>query len=594
MRNLIFVSVLTVLFNNLSAQADCDASRLINEGKAAIQVENYELAQNKFNSARRCDPVRGSEIDLEVKNLVAAIEQKKVQAERERRRAEEQTKLALAAQAATKAALDSLAILNADKVRLMLAEVGRNQKELNFDAAIDKLNTARILQSMPDSVEQAYVRLIRAMLTQARRDLKGGDYHSGLKKVISINHLTHRPPAIEAPIQQFQYFLFENIRNDILNIQSNAAVEKTMALISLGVSADTARALLFELAYCYAEAGLSQRSLGLLDAVAKMKNDPIVPSSLQAYPDTGLSQQMQFLRQMQQQLEPQLYRFMKERYLPTAFSKIPGGSFVLGSTAGSVAGACRVIVQPFQIGIKEVSFYEYDLFCAATGRAKPDDHFWGREAMPVIDVSWYDALAYCNWRSRQEGLQEVYQIDTITNHALQKQAGTPAFSVRYAPLANGYRLPTEAEWAFAAGNGGEQTRYSWGNTEPVDTRVGNLADASVQTRFPEWKVFNHYTDGYTYTAPTGSFPPNSFGLYDMSGNVWEWCWDHYADNFCKSNKHRAGSKRSGSGAERVLRGGAWGSLPEDCPVQKRFHSKPATHNFSIGFRLAKNHAATEN
>jgi len=131
----------------------------------------------------------------------------------------------------------------------------------------------------------------------------------------------------------------------------------------------------------------------------------------------------------------------------------------------------EVEVKAFSIGKYEVTFEEYDLFCEATGEKKPDDNGWGRGNRPVINVSWNDAVAYCEWLSEQTG-----------EH---------------------YRLPTEAEWEYAC-RAGTQTRYSFGDDE---SQLGDYA----------W--FDNNSDNQTH--PVGEKLPNPWGLYDMHGNVWE-------------------------------------------------------------------------
>ena len=248
-----------------------------------------------------------------------------------------------------------------------------------------------------------------------------------------------------------------------------------------------------------------------------------------------------------------------------------------GDSGDESGGACSVVIASFLLSTRELTFFEYDLFCTATNRRKPSDNGWGRGQRPVIDLDWYDAVAYCNWRSRQEGLQEVYEIAGIES---ADKNGTVTCNWS----AKGYRLPTETEWEFAAGNGAKHTQFSWGNAPPTPQNGGNVTDEAAKAKFPDWESFKGYSDGYAYTAPTGSYPPNDFGLYDMTGNVWEWCWDGYDENYCRASKNRAPT----STADRVLRSGSWGSFPKDCLVSNRFHNKPDTRNFSIGFRLARN------
>ncbi|MGF1577891.1 MAG: formylglycine-generating enzyme family protein [Gemmataceae bacterium] len=132
---------------------------------------------------------------------------------------------------------------------------------------------------------------------------------------------------------------------------------------------------------------------------------------------------------------------------------------------------------------------------------------------PVVHISWMDAAEYCNWRSKQAGLKPAYKkVNTKDEYVL-------------IPNANGFRLPTEAEWEFAARGGLRNKKYTWGDTlNPKDRWMANI----WQGKFP---TTNTKKDGYLRAAPVGMYPPNGFGLYDMSGNVWEWCHDHYQPSY---------------------------------------------------------------
>jgi formylglycine-generating enzyme required for sulfatase activity len=226
---------------------------------------------------------------------------------------------------------------------------------------------------------------------------------------------------------------------------------------------------------------------------------------------------------------------------------IAGGRFKMGDIQGGGGSDEQpvhdVSVGRFAMGRYEVTFAEYDKFAEATGRIKPSDEGWGRGNRPVINVSWYDATAYAEWLSQQTG---------------QK-----------------YRLPTEAEWEYAA-RAGTTTKYWWGNE--IGSNKANCWNSNCGDRFE-------------YTAPVGSFAPNAFKLYDTVGNVWEWTCSEYENRYKgqeKTCKNKATIKTDGENKSHfVLRGGSWGSDARRARTADRNWWQPAERSRSGGFRLAR-------
>ena len=169
---------------------------------------------------------------------------------------------------------------------------------------------------------------------------------------------------------------------------------------------------------------------------------------------------------------------------------------------------------------------------------------------PVTFISWNDAVAFIAWLNRKEGGR--------------------------------YRLPTEAEWEYAC-RAGTDTPFYWGNRP--SGRQANFADSAFAKAHPKFQYVNRgVTDGYVYTAPVGSFPPNAFGLYDMSGNVFEWCQDWFGDY---SSGHAVDPQGPSVGESRVLRGGSWFNVAYDMRSARRLGNTPDYRCYSTGFRVAK-------
>ena len=181
------------------------------------------------------------------------------------------------------------------------------------------------------------------------------------------------------------------------------------------------------------------------------------------------------------------------------------------------------------------------------GFAQGDDH-------PVVNVTWNDALALSKWLSEKDGVQ--------------------------------YRLPSEAEWEYAA-RAGTRTRYHSGNDVESLLKVANLFDADAGRNWPKWRqhaLAGH--DGYEFTAPVGSFAANAFGLYDMHGNVWEWCADWYGENYYASSPpHDPAGPQQGN--VRVRRGGSWHTWPFYVRSSYRNWNAPSTRYTLVGIRLLR-------
>jgi formylglycine-generating enzyme required for sulfatase activity len=168
----------------------------------------------------------------------------------------------------------------------------------------------------------------------------------------------------------------------------------------------------------------------------------------------------------------------------------------------------------FYLGNREVTNAEFRLFNAEHSSGTLEGLTLDNEAQPVVRITWTQAALFCNWLSDQESLPNFYEVSA------KDVVGFNAEST-------GYRLPTEAEWAWAArtDGSGNQLKYSWGGTLPPAENSGNFADITAQ--FYLGQIMFDYNDGYLATAPVATFDANQYELYDMSGNVSEWVHDFY-------------------------------------------------------------------
>ena len=187
---------------------------------------------------------------------------------------------------------------------------------------------------------------------------------------------------------------------------------------------------------------------------------------------------------------------------------------------------------------------------------------------PMVQVSWYGAVAYCNWRSQQEGKPQCYDLTTWACNFNKK----------------GYHLPTEAQWEYAARGGISGMRFPWGDT--ITHSQANYESNSYYSYdiSPTRGYHPTWNDGvYPYTSPVGSFPANGYGLYDMAGNVWEWCNDWYGSYTSSPKTNPTGPT---TGSYRVLRGGVWDYYAFLCRVAYRNYYTPSSCGNGCGFRLS--------
>nr|VFK48603.1 MAG: Formylglycine-generating enzyme, required for sulfatase activity, contains SUMF1/FGE domain [Candidatus Kentron sp. TC] len=248
---------------------------------------------------------------------------------------------------------------------------------------------------------------------------------------------------------------------------------------------------------------------------------------------------------------------LKDGSLGPKMIVLPAGEFLMGSSDqesmrydGEGPQHLVRIAHPFAIGVTAITFNDYDRFARATKRKLPKDGGWGRGKRPVININWYDAKAYAKWLGNQTGGKK-------------------------------YRLPSEAEWEYAA-RAGTTTPFSTGKC--IHTKQANYkgdydyADCGAKTGISRGK-----------TVPVGSLPTNPWGLREMHGNVWEWttdCW-HYDYEDAPTDGSAWGKENKGYCSERVVRGGGWGSGPRSVRSAVRSWDWANVATADLGFRLVK-------
>jgi len=267
---------------------------------------------------------------------------------------------------------------------------------------------------------------------------------------------------------------------------------------------------------------------------------------------------------------------------------IPAGTFQMGDSFGEGRSDERPVhtvnVSAFYMATHETTKGLWDEVRAwalnngytdlRTGDGKGANH-------PVHTVNWWEVVKWCNARSEIEGFNPVYRNSNGTVFKTGTTQPTPNWS------ASGYRLPTEAEWEKAARGGLSGKRFPWGDTI-----------SHSQANYYSWSGYNYDISptreshptcrigAQSYSSPVGSFAPNGYGLYDMTGNLWEWCWDWWGGNYYGSSP-ASNPRGPASGTRRVFRGGGWYGYAVNCRVAYRDYYGPGHSSNGLGFRVAR-------
>jgi formylglycine-generating enzyme required for sulfatase activity len=292
------------------------------------------------------------------------------------------------------------------------------------------------------------------------------------------------------------------------------------------------------------------------------------------YPQT-VTARLRTLREIEQEKVQQTVNTVDEQVL----RRVEPGTFTMGSSrAEQGRRANEVLVpvtltRPFLIGVREVTNDEFAKFRPGHDSGSDVHPSIAGGNNPVANVTWADAVEYCNWLSTREGLKPAYE-EKFGEWTIIR------------PLTNGYRLPTEAEWAWAIKFGGSQgaQKFSWGSEMPPKRNAGNFADRSAIDVAPS--VIPRYDDGFASSAPVGKFPANALGIYDGAGNVAEWVNDIYSvptPGLTTPIRDPLGPE---TGNSHVARGSSWrhGGILE---LRTSFREAETSARPDLGFRIAR-------
>ncbi|MCX6875858.1 MAG: SUMF1/EgtB/PvdO family nonheme iron enzyme [Verrucomicrobia bacterium] len=290
---------------------------------------------------------------------------------------------------------------------------------------------------------------------------------------------------------------------------------------------------------------------------------------------------------------------------PDGFALIPAGPFQMGDQSSPLVGYSderpvhTVQVSAFYLGKYEVTKEDWDavrtwgLANGYTDLPAGNGSYASKGANhPVHSIDWYAMVKWCNARSQKDGLTPCYTVSGAT----YKTGSSDAVACNWA--ANGYRLPTEAEWEKATRGGVAGKNFPWG-TDTITHSQANYCVYSSNgttnyyaydlTPRPGYSTTAYYHPTYAvggspYSSPVGSFAPNGYGLYDMAGNMWEWCWDWFGSYAAGWQTDPRGPA---TGSYRVFRGGCWLSDSDRARCALRNYNYPTYADDFNGFRLAR-------
>lgn len=545
----------------------------------------YELAHDRLVA-----PVLKAKQERQAVEALAAAERAKLAKEQElaeeRRKRRRATGLAVAGLVLTSIALvAALMAWNQSNA----AELSRKQAKKAESAALDSAKVARNQRELAQSAQQQSQRdanIARQKTVEAERNLKLADDNLALAKLeaaratAALEQVQKEKTATEAQRRLAEDNYRKAQENERVAAEQRDKAEK--ALLNLEkATVDVVRAILrdvdryilqldypnawnklreaaalnaakqeigtamLELVFWHAESGDFKSAKGMLDTASQYLGKVLTADGLGAE-TTDLLSQKKLFRTAIQQLQSEKFVALMERYYPVESNLVKIGEGNLNR------GDYLVSLGSFYLAKTEVTYWQWGLFCTATS-VEMNKPGWGSEGNnPAVNLSWYDATNYCNWVGTQLGFAQVYNIQG------------EKVSINW--NAKGFRLPSEAEWEYAARGGPKQQDYEYSGSNEIREVAWYDGNSGSRTR------------------PVATKKANTLGIFDMSGNVWEWCWDWFGayNPSAKINPHGPDT-----GSLRVLRGGSWLRSEVYCRVtDHREHDPYGAYDY-YGFRLAR-------
>lgn len=575
--SLIFEDVQTGDARRLSVDADVLVQEYAHKGvthETLRELENAFLLRREFNS------VGGFSYEVSHDTLIGAILNRKK--EREAREAEAEAKLLL-----RKRRLRYLALITSVLIVLVSSAFSVWYVLQLKNQAVRNLNIATASE---EKARRAFEQAI-----QSQHFAEGERAKAEQNSIQAINARLETEKIL-VRLEDAHIFIarrsFEDAETDIRYLKYDRALQRLYEFQNLDVSRrnhvlsiDTLRQkwenLALELAYFQNECGKHDESLQILRKLLlnsfnySLKRNFINIENLTLIKD---GRQREKINSLLFKLNPRQMELIRNRYYPL-MTKVKGGTFIMGSDSSKTDDEKpehSVVLSDFEIARTEVTVWQYNLYMISNGRnifvdAALQGPGWGWSGdHPMVWINFYDAIQYANWLSQRVGLPEVYVIDKTQKDSCNiNPDDRDKWLVTFNRDSKGFRLPTEAEWEYAARGGAHQSPYYYSGSDDYD------------------KVAWHADNADTRTQPVASKLPNALGVYDMSGNVWEWCWDWYGE-YSTNGQTQENPIGAFKGKGRVVRGGSWYSYYGSVYVFNRHSDPPANRRTAFGFRLVRN------
>lgn len=329
------------------------------------------------------------------------------------------------------------------------------------------------------------------------------------------------------------------------------------------------------------DAGSADQTLSL-PAVAhqiEIRKDGYVPYRTSVTPRPGFPQEISLDLQTVEEARRAAIRPVIRTAAEQEMRLLRPGAFTMGASRREPGRRANEVLRevtltrPFYLSVTEVTNAEFRKFAERHNSGEWEGHSLNGDRQPVVNVTWQQAALFCNWLSEQDGLPKAYVV-----------RGNRV--VGFDPEATGYRLPTEAEWEWAARvkDDGSQLRFPWGNDMPPPDRVGNYADRSIANLLGRTLI--GYTDGAIVSAPVANYQANHRGIYDLGSNVAEWVNDFYAGTSEDLPSHVVDPLGPDGGDYHVIRGASWmhGTITE---LRLTFRDFGRDGRADVGFRIAR-------